>query len=575
MGQRTTGEPMSTIPLSCFRCRDKKLKCDRIWPRCGRCTKLGDSCIFPGSRKSQTGKRKKVRELEARLEQLEGQLKEVVNGTRGDDQQQGQQSESQNESNTVSPITVMEHPQSTPSTDNIGIEQISPLQQASLAPQQQPTPGLLEEPPSPQLVKTLTEIYFDKLYYAAPMIHRSRYMASIQLPPPMSPPMCLQYIIMALAAGLYEPYRHLSYSFYQRARAHAEADEMRGHGEHFSTVAHAQCWTLIANYEAHQIMFSRASTSLCRSIRIAQMLHLHRIGENDCNLPLAQGWSEVEERRRTWWVIFCSDRFVSGTTGWPVIINERDITTKLPGSEDSFNIGFQESTCSLPDAIHQDIKCHDYPPFAGRVVAAHLFHKTLQLTSEPFPEGTLEDVKNSPYWKRHMDLDNNLSTMLMFLPGTLELPKNIRCLNAVFINVNLHTAVICLHRAALLNMRQQGLPVYLVKTRLLAAAEEILNIFRMIVDMSTALKNPLMVFSAYMAALVFLDDFTTDRGQSSESNLLFILRVMTSMGKTNAVTRSLAIQLAMDMMQNGFDSSVFDTVRITPLPFLYFSIYTF
>lgn len=36
-------------------------------------------------------------------------------------------------------------------------------------------------------------------------------------------------------------------------------------------------------------------------------------------------WSELEERRRTWWAIFCSDRLVSATTGWPTLIDENDV----------------------------------------------------------------------------------------------------------------------------------------------------------------------------------------------------------------------------------------------------------
>ena len=76
-------------------------------------------------------------------------------------------------------------------------------------------------------------------------------------------------------------------------------------------------------------MFSLASVSLARSLRIAQMLDLHRLDQEPRLLPLAlppaRDWSEMEERRRTWWVIFCSDRFVSATTGWPALILENDV----------------------------------------------------------------------------------------------------------------------------------------------------------------------------------------------------------------------------------------------------------
>lgn len=87
------------------------------------------------------------------------------------------------------------------------------------------------------------------------------------------------------------------------------------------------------------------------------------------------------------------------------------------------------------------------------------------------------------------------------------------------------------------------LPEYLVlqsQARLLPAAEGILNIFRMITDLDSALKNPLTAFSAYRAALVFLKDFLTDNNHQSEDNLRFIHHIMLAIGKTNAVVKSLA-----------------------------------
>jgi hypothetical protein len=79
------------------------------------------------------------------------------------------------------------------------------------------------------------------------------------------------------------------------------------------------------------MLFSRASTSLSRSLRLAQMLRLHQLDAVvDEGLPLnveeRKNRPELEEGRRTWWVIFCSDRFVSGSTGWPAMINDDDVS---------------------------------------------------------------------------------------------------------------------------------------------------------------------------------------------------------------------------------------------------------
>ncbi|KAH6700573.1 hypothetical protein BKA61DRAFT_620792 [Leptodontidium sp. MPI-SDFR-AT-0119] len=435
-------------------------------------------------------------------------------------------------------------------------------------------------------MEDLIEIYFDKLHYASPMLHRSRYTAAVHLPYPVRPPMCLQYIVMALGAAATETYRQLATPFYRRARAYAESDEMavsyartprnlklrlkiKEQGEQFTTVAHAQCWILMANFEAQQTLFSRASTSLCRSLRIAQMLELHRIDQNDQSdqtlssiLAPPKEWSELEERRRTWWVIFCSDRFVSGTTGWPALINARDITTVLPASNEAFQTGIMEQTGSLMSILTQQRL--DYSEFAARILAAHLFHRTFEHISQSSLDDNPQDVKNGSYWKAHRGLDNDLAAMLMFLPNNIRLPRSFRCQNALFVNVNIHTAIICLHRAALLKIRHLNLSDNLIlqsQLRLLPAAEGILGIFRMIIDLETALKNPMMAFSAYMAALVFLEDYTTDYNHQSENNLQFLLRLLVTLGKTNVVTRSLAIQLASDMKHGGFDSSVMDQAR--------------
>ncbi|RSL64930.1 hypothetical protein CEP54_004469 [Fusarium duplospermum] len=66
--------------LSCTPCRQKKLKCDRVLPQCGRCARAGEECSFPTSRKVNKGKRKQVRELEEKLVQLEDRIQTLSAG---------------------------------------------------------------------------------------------------------------------------------------------------------------------------------------------------------------------------------------------------------------------------------------------------------------------------------------------------------------------------------------------------------------------------------------------------------------------------------------------------------------
>lgn len=96
-------------------------------------------------------------------------------------------------------------------------------------------------------------------------------------------------------------------------------------------MSHAQCWLLIAYFEAQSGMFPRAFVSLGQSIRLAQILNLHQLDrrEHGCSLltqcPPPQDWIELEERRRTWWLIYVADRLVFATSGLPAAVDDRQV----------------------------------------------------------------------------------------------------------------------------------------------------------------------------------------------------------------------------------------------------------
>lgn len=66
-----------------------------------------------------------------------------------------------------------------------------------------------------------------------------------------------------------------------------------------------------------------------RATRFTQMLGLHRLDgagtEAKQSLPPASDWFELEERRRTFWMVFSMDRYSAVGTGWPMIFDEIDV----------------------------------------------------------------------------------------------------------------------------------------------------------------------------------------------------------------------------------------------------------
>lgn len=81
--------------------------------------------------------------------------------------------------------------------------------------------------------------------------------------------------------------------------------------------------------EAKNARFSQSWMSVGRAVRLVQMLGLYALdverGDAKQVLPPAQDWTELEERRRTFWTAFYGDRWASVLTGWPTTINENEV----------------------------------------------------------------------------------------------------------------------------------------------------------------------------------------------------------------------------------------------------------
>lgn len=211
----------------------------------------------------------------------------------------------------------------------------------------------LEEPLPPQeTIYELHQVCFEKVQPSVPMIHRYRYLAAMNLAPNQHPPVCLRYAMWTLACSITDKFSDLKDLFYQRARKYVEAD-YKGYREHMISIAHCQTHILLACYEMKMMYFPRAWINTGSAVRLAQMIGLHRLDGTGLDvkqcLPPPKNWTEREERRRTFWMAFCQDRYASIGTGWPMTIDERNIMTKLPASEKAFDLSRPEQTLTLTE----------------------------------------------------------------------------------------------------------------------------------------------------------------------------------------------------------------------------------
>ncbi|RVD84308.1 uncharacterized protein DFL_006066 [Arthrobotrys flagrans] len=579
--------------IACVVCRKRKLKCDGARPACGTCSRLGHNCSYDEVRRKSGPKRGYVKALEARLAQVETLLK-TQDGTPHIHQIESMTSISQDSINfSISNVSdfkralAKQKQESQPKAANpvpqraaFNVDEIQPftnvpdyrgfpdagldnvgtgglgvgMQDPGLS-WEMVQLGIDEALPEQHVIDELHDIYFTKVAPYGPIIHKGRYLASLDLAPQLRAPICLRYAIWMMAASVSDKYSDLQTVFYRRARKYIEEVEMKGHGEHIVNVQFAQTWGILATYEYRLMYFPRAWMSAGKSVRLCQMLGLNRLDGvgldvKQCIAP-PKDWTELEERRRTFWLAFCTDRYASIGTGWPMQIDERDVMTHLPSSDEAFAAGRPTKSYTLKEALTPR-GAPSLSSYAGVIIMAALIGRNLQHLHRPEEGEDDSDYEKGGFWRRHRHMDNILLNTVMSLPPNFKLPNGIMDPNIVFTNMNIHTCTICLHQAAIFKADKFKLPPSVSKEskyRCVSAAAQITAIMKMIGSQDMTAMNPFVSFCLYVAARVFVQYLKTNpNDENIRSSLDFLVSAMGHLKKLNPLTESFLVQLDVDMI---------------------------
>lgn len=339
---------------------------------------------------------------------------------------------------------------------------------------------------SHQAIEELTTVYFARVHPTVPIIHPAKFRRSAVQKNPTSIPKCLKYIMWSLSAALLDKYRHLEEYCYREAKRHMQADEMNGYGETSVSVAHCQTWILISHYEIKRALFPRAWPSIGQAVRFSQMLQLHRLDDPQLHAkqvaPNPNEWVEKEERRRIFWLAYCLDRYAGMGTGWPLMVDEDDILTNLPSSEEAFEDLTPTESLSLADALEpKNIEL--LSSLGAIVLTAFLAGRNLNHLKQRVKIGRPRN-KEDDFWRGHQELDLMLSEILLNLPDRLRLPFGIDSPNVVFVNMNLQALTICLHQTAVIKASRSSVLRSQFgeesEVRCVAAALAIKNTMRMV-----------------------------------------------------------------------------------------------
>lgn len=225
----------------------------------------------------------------------------------------------------------------------------------------------------------------------------------------------------------------------------------------------------------------------------------------------------------------------------------------LPVSDENFRLGLEQPSVTLQQTLRDGSV--EYSHLACRVLSSQLFHECLEHIFQRFPDDN-GDFSKDEFWKRHHSLNNRLAVMFMVLPDGLRCPEHIDNHDAVFISLKLHTATVCICRAEVAEIKKtdkDSHQLHSITTRSLTAAQEIYTTVALIGDVDAFFQNPFVGFAAFMAALVFLEDYATSHNGQSEERLDALMNFMVLISKRNPGTASLTVQLAQEMQRLEVD----------------------
>ena len=230
---------------------------------------------------------------------------------------------------------------------------------------------------------------------------------------------------------------------------------------------------------------------------------------------------------------------------------------------------------SLTDAMTAD-GASSLSSFAGVILMACIFGRTLTHLHRADDNDHPEDLNRGEFWRRHRHMDKILLNTSMFLPEHLRVPAGVKDANVVFLNMNLHTAKICLHQAAISKAEKHDLGAALIRhssEQCVSAADETISIMRMIshidlTNVSDGLRSflllpakrlqmhPFMAFCLYVAARVYVQAFIRNPDDQVTGDALdSLLTAMHALKQKNPLTESFLAQLMVDLEGTEFGSS--------------------
>jgi len=131
---------------------------------------------------------------------------------------------------------------------------------------------------------------------------------------------CLQYAMWTLATTFSSQFGNIQDSMYSKTRAALEVLDLKDWDMKTCNIEQVQSWILLTFYEFTKCSYRLAWLSAGRVFRLIQLARLDNLDNTTKDLEMDQ--IEIEEKRRTFWVAYCLDRFISVSQAAPITLIE-------------------------------------------------------------------------------------------------------------------------------------------------------------------------------------------------------------------------------------------------------------
>ncbi|KAI2635662.1 fungal-specific transcription factor domain protein [Hypomontagnella submonticulosa] len=494
-------EPRQQPGYACEECRKKKLRCDRQRPQCGACANAQIPCEVNDRRVPRGPKKGSIGALRSRIVALERRLStsQLDDGLTADGHELGLASGSPVKENVSTQFPLPDWdisqqeqqqncslslawgpPEPTPHSPLLfpDISGVLPTIAASYpSPKQSPTS--VGDIFIPDLAKAdLIQLYFDRVHPVVPILHMSKTFKWINNVNSMGEPrQCLQYAIWTSATAFSSQFGGLQEAMYAKTRFMLDQLDLNGNDSLVCHIEHVQAWILITFYEFARTNYRRGWLSAGRVFRLVQFLRLYDLdGPRPLGLEGEDDPISLEEKRRTFWVAYCLDRFISVSEGAAMTLSEDVVFTRLPCLDGDFQRGLVPQESFLAETM-SSAEMRPYAPLAECVILVTICSRALS-HKQIYTIETLYSNIPLDFSSRHDWLDSMLTRRLNNLQ--LNYPSVTVAENPmiIFSYMVAHAAVIYLCRiveALSRNDQNQSL-VWEFQERGLWAAREIVRL---------------------------------------------------------------------------------------------------